>query len=267
MDADEKNSQRIGDIPAFVDIESDHAAEIAGNASSPLSNLLKLAEDGSISSLGPKGEDESVLDDISVATGAGRNALKALLYEVGSCSGGDHQQVCLDSKGEDEAVLDDSDSSVATGAGMHALKALIKQAQQNTLSNTSGKKSKRERSSTQELHDKELFTQPDDTHEWECPLCFLRMPLDPHRFYSCCSKIICNGCDMKNGDDRCPFCREPEADEEENKKRVMKRIKANDPGAMRSMGWDCYDEGDYDTAVKYWTKAAELGDAHAHHNF
>ena len=149
MDADEKNSQRIGDIPAFVDTESDHAA---GNASSSLSNLLKLAEDGSVSSSGSKGEDKSVLDDISVATGAGRNALKALLYEVGSY----HQQVCMDSKGEDEAVLDDS--SVATGGGIvsdalnaivtDSLNALIKQAQQNTLSNTSEKKSKRERSPT-----------------------------------------------------------------------------------------------------------------------
>ncbi len=108
--------------------------------------MLKLAEDGSVSSLGSKGEDESVLDDSSVATGAGKDALAALLYEVGSCSGGDHQQVCLDSKGEDEAVLDDS--SVATGGGIDALNALINQAQQNTLSNTSGKKSKRERSPT-----------------------------------------------------------------------------------------------------------------------
>jgi TPR repeat protein len=31
------------------------------------------------------------------------------------------------------------------------------------------------------------------------------------------------------------------------------------------MGAIRYDEGDYDTAVEYWTKAAELGDAHSHY--
>ena len=31
------------------------------------------------------------------------------------------------------------------------------------------------------------------------------------------------------------------------------------------MGTKRYEEGDYDTAVKYWTKAAELGDVGAHY--
>ena len=85
------------------------------------------------------------------------------------------------------------------------------------------------------LHDKRLFRQPDGSHLGECPLCFLPMPLDPQKstFYSCCSKTICDGCqyaDLKsNGSDRCPFCREPLADAEENAKRKMNRIKANDP--------------------------------------
>jgi len=52
--------------------------------------------------------------------------------------------------------------------------------------------------------------------------------------------------------------------EEESKKRIMKRIKANDPAAMREMGTRRYEEGDCDTAVKYWIKAAELGDLVAH---
>jgi TPR repeat protein len=46
---------------------------------------------------------------------------------------------------------------------------------------------------------------------------------------------------------------------------MMKRVKANDPAALRRMGAIRYDEGDYDTAVEYWTKAAELGDAHSHY--
>ncbi len=45
----------------------------------------------------------------------------------------------------------------------------------------------------------------------------------------------------------------------------MKRAKANDPAALRQMGYNCYDEGDYDSAVEYYSKAAELGDADAHY--
>ncbi len=125
----------------------------------------------------------------------------------------------------------------------------------------------------QELHDKELFRQPDGNHRGECPLCFLPMPLEPRKstFYSCCSQIICNGCEyahkIRNGGDRCPFCREPvpdDDDNEENTKRKMNRIKANDPAAMRNVGNRLYQEGDYDGANKYWTKAAELGDVGAH---
>ncbi len=35
---------------------------------------------------------------------------------------------------------------------------------------------------------------------------------------------------------------------------------------MRDMAEDCYDEGDYKTALEYFTKAAELGDEDAHYN-
>ncbi len=44
----------------------------------------------------------------------------------------------------------------------------------------------------------------------------------------------------------------------------MKRIKANDPAAIREMGTRRYHQGDYDTAFEYWTKATELGDLVAH---
>jgi TPR repeat protein len=46
----------------------------------------------------------------------------------------------------------------------------------------------------------------------------------------------------------------------------MKRIKKNCPVALASMGKKQYFEGDYEAAVEYWTKAAELGDADAHYN-
>ena len=65
----------------------------------------------------------------------------------------------------------------------------------------------------------------------------------------------------------CPFCREPTAtSEEESDKRLMKRVKANDPAALSQMGSRCYVEGDYDAAFEYLTKAAELGDTAAHFN-
>ena len=128
------------------------------------------------------------------------------------------------------------------------------------------------------LHDRKLFTQPDGTHEGECPRCFLPLPIDPLKsmFHSCCSEIICNGCIyaniMSNIHDevkacRCPFCRtRSSTGGEETRKRVMKRIKANDPAAMNYMGEMCYKEGDYEGAFEYFTKAAELGilDAHYH---
>ena len=123
-----------------------------------------------------------------------------------------------------------------------------------------------------ELNDNKLFTQPDRTYLGECPLCFLPLPLDVGKssFYRCCSKIVCDGCvyahERSNGGDRCPFCREPRADAEENTKKAMKRIKVNDPAAMREMGARLYDEGEYDKAFEYYTKAAGLGDLIAHYN-
>jgi TPR repeat protein len=70
---------------------------------------------------------------------------------------------------------------------------------------------------------------------------------------------------MFNGNHDCPFCREPGASGEEYKKRVMKRVKANDPAALRHMGGICYNKGDYDGAFDYLAKAAELKDATAHY--
>ena len=126
-----------------------------------------------------------------------------------------------------------------------------------------------------ELHDKRLFTPPDDTHLGECPICFLPMPLDAAKtlFMSCCGKWGCNGCTyahiMSEEHDfvkasRCPFCRTPATDEEEYEKRTKERIEANDPASLCFVGTESYQAGDYDKALKYLTKAAELGDAEAH---
>ena len=127
-----------------------------------------------------------------------------------------------------------------------------------------------------ELHDRRLFTQPDDTHKGECPICFLPMPLDAGKttFMSCCGKWICNGCIYahysSNLYDRvkaskCVFCRTPASDKEEYRKRTKERIEANDPAVLCSTGEECYQAGDFDKAIEYWTKEAELGDALAHY--
>ena len=128
-----------------------------------------------------------------------------------------------------------------------------------------------------ELHDEILFRQPESTHLGDCPLCFLPMPLDAKKylFYSCCSKDICKGCTyanyMSNSNDEvkansCPFCRTvAPGDKEDARKKIMKRIEANDTAAMTQMGGKFRDEGDYASAFEYYTKAAELGDLDAHY--
>jgi hypothetical protein len=127
-----------------------------------------------------------------------------------------------------------------------------------------------------EIRDRDLFTQPDESHHGECPICCLLLPLDPTKstMMVCCSKLICNGCkfasekrEIEAGlEKRCAFCREPPAKSvDETNKRLMKRIKKNDPVAMCHMGRERYEEGDYGTALEYLAKAAELGDVLAHY--
>src|SRR6056300_904288 len=128
-----------------------------------------------------------------------------------------------------------------------------------------------------EIRDDRLFTQPDESHLGECPICCLPLPLDHTKWVlnSCCCKGICNGCNYANKhreieqglEERCPYCREPVPDtEEDNQNYIMERVKANDPIAISKMGDKCDQEGDSEGAVQYWTKAAELGDMNAHYN-
>jgi hypothetical protein len=128
-----------------------------------------------------------------------------------------------------------------------------------------------------ELRDDDLFTMPDGSHHGECPVCCLPLEIDPtkSRMMVCCSKLVCNGChafnqkrEMEAGlQHRCVFCREPGLESgEEASKYMMKRIKKNCPVAMQQMGHIRYREGDVENALKYWTRAAELGDANAHCN-
>jgi hypothetical protein len=128
-----------------------------------------------------------------------------------------------------------------------------------------------------EIRDDKLFQQPDEGHLGECPICCLPLTLDDRKstMYRCCFKLICNGCSHANQEreieqgleQRCPYCREPVArSQEENLRNLVERVKANDPNALLQMGVKCYNEGDYEGAFQYYTKAAELGDIDAHFN-
>jgi hypothetical protein len=125
-----------------------------------------------------------------------------------------------------------------------------------------------------ELRDEILFEQPESSCYGDCPICFLPLSHDQSKsaMWSCCSKIICNGCEYahqsRNGlKDTCPFCRHPVPKSgAEDDLNMMNRVEKNDPVAMTQMGGRRYVQGDYISAFEYWTKAAKFGDASAHRN-
>ncbi len=127
------------------------------------------------------------------------------------------------------------------------------------------------------LRDDKLFQQPEEDYLGECPICCLPLPLDLNKstIMTCCCKRICKGCDYANDlrieeeglEDRCVFCREPvPKTQEEREQNGMERAKANDPIALFNMGVTCFDEGDYEGAFEYYTKAAAVGNTMAHFN-
>ena len=131
-----------------------------------------------------------------------------------------------------------------------------------------------------ELRDVILFKQPEGTHQGDCPICCLPLPFqidksanrfESSRIFSCCSKMICDGCFHSNRqreikerlDPKCPFCRHPMVDEEAEQNR-LKRVEANDPVEFSRLGSKFHRKGDFKTAFKYYSKAAELGDPEGH---
>ena len=132
-----------------------------------------------------------------------------------------------------------------------------------------------------EFRDETLFKQPESTHLGDSPICFLPHPLwtadrQKSAQFSCCSQLICKGCDYAdykcrriagNLERSCPFCRQTRpktvAEATQNK---MKRAAANDAVAIREVGAVHYGEGDYSSAFDCWKKAAGLGDIKAHYN-
>lgn len=128
------------------------------------------------------------------------------------------------------------------------------------------------------IPDDVLFSQPDSSHHGECPICFLPLSLDTEKSVvkSCCTKMICQGCVWMNYVTNyhhdimkaraCPFCREQSSnDKETTNKRRMIRAKAGDRAAIREIGGQYFTKKDYPNAFKYWSKAAKLGDLHAHY--
>jgi tetratricopeptide (TPR) repeat protein len=129
-----------------------------------------------------------------------------------------------------------------------------------------------------ELEDELLFKQPESSHLGDCPICLLPIPINDTSLngctrYSCCSKVVCDGCLYTNLlreeeamlPPSCPFCRVlvPTTDKETNLNE-KKRVEANDPGALDNEGVCCLLAGNYSAAVGYWEKAAALGYMESH---
>jgi tetratricopeptide (TPR) repeat protein len=99
--------------------------------------------------------------------------------------------------------------------------------------------------------------------------------LGTEQYYSCCGKSICGGCIdsfVKSGNiGKCPFCNSDRADKTDEGKveELMKRVEANDAGAMYILG-SYYDHGqlglqqDLERAIALWKQAAKLGSSKAH---
>jgi len=155
-----------------------------------------------------------------------------------------------------------------------------------------------------ELREEALFRDPPSKED--CPICFLPMPAkliccvslppatissvpindfamanealaekETAHFYSCCGKSICGGCVhsfQKSGSiGKCPFCNSNRSKSSEGLfKEMMKRVEANDAGALNLLG--CYFpringlRQDRAKAMELWTQAARLGYKKAHYN-
>jgi tetratricopeptide (TPR) repeat protein len=154
-----------------------------------------------------------------------------------------------------------------------------------------------------ELRDEALFKDPPAKED--CPICFLPMPVSliscislplatitsvpiydfamanmelakmgTDECHACCGKSSCGGCIIARAGKarKCPFCNDEGKNDtnEEIFEEMMKRVEANDAGAMCALG--CYySQGlnglqqDRAKAMELFNKAAELGSSHAHY--
>jgi hypothetical protein len=128
-----------------------------------------------------------------------------------------------------------------------------------------------------ELRDEILFEQPESSHYGDCPICLLPLSINPQKFVmkSCCSKLVCIGCDYANDmrekeemlKHTCPFCRQPRSlTKAETHRYRKKRIEVNDPVALREEGKHrCQYDRDFKGAFELLSKAAEMGDVEANY--
>jgi len=78
-----------------------------------------------------------------------------------------------------------------------------------------------------ELYEEALFKEIEPE---ECPICMLTLPFDVDQssFFSCCGKIICDGCvyamRLSKGKDLCAFCRTPISSSDEEIIRQTKKL-------------------------------------------
>jgi hypothetical protein len=157
-----------------------------------------------------------------------------------------------------------------------------------------------------EIRDEALFKDPPPKED--CPICFLPMPvkliccmsLPPATissvpiadfananaalagkvmevYYPCCGKSICAGCvhsfRMSGNIGKCAFCNSAQAGktDEERVEEMMKRVEANDAGAIFALANQYIQGGsglrqDSARAMELYTRAAELGSSKAHYN-
>ena len=112
--------------------------------------------------------------------------------------------------------------------------------------------------------DDSLFDYP--SPEDDCPICFIRYPIETEVFMTCCAKSFCSGCyDVMSMHTvpPCPFCREPAPKTNEVLHRLEKLAEKGNPAAIGILG-STYSRGkgvpkDIRKAIELWTKAAELG--------
>ena len=155
-----------------------------------------------------------------------------------------------------------------------------------------------------ELRDEALFKDPPPKEE--CPICFLPMlneliccislppatissvPINDfaianeglvgkvmEEYYPCCGKSVCKGCMHSfytSGNlGKCPFCKAVRMGKTDDEKveELMKRVEANDAGAIFMLGTYYYDNGlrslqqDQERAKELWAQAVKLGSSKA----
>jgi TPR repeat protein len=100
--------------------------------------------------------------------------------------------------------------------------------------------------------------------------------MDTEVYYPCCGKSICRGCHYSSwkfgNDEKCPFCNTERMSvrSDEGVKSILKRVEANDAGAIFLLAHHYYRGGllqqDRAKAMELYSRSANLGYSAAHNN-